>query len=135
MSSMAERPAPGPDRRQFPRVDLATRVEVEGPQGVRWALATSNISRRGLRVRCTREVALEVVRACRGAAPAGDTLLTVRLDLGAGGAGGRPFVAGCRLVYARPVTAEEFALGLEYARFEGDSHEALQGYIVDCLRY
>lgn len=133
MSSKPERAVAGPDRRQFPSVDLSTRVELEDPQGVRWLLTTHNISRRGLQVRCTREVALEVVRACRGGSPAADTLLTVRLQLGAGG--GRSFVAGCRLVYARPVTAEEFALGLEYARFEGDSHEALQGYILDCLRY
>ena len=134
MSYEAERPVPEPDRRQFPRVDLSTSVEMEDPQGVRWTLATNNISRRGLQVRCSREVALEVVRSCRGAASVGDPLLTVRLRLGAAEAGGRPFVAGCRLVYARPVSQEEFALGLEYAGFEGESHEALQGYILDSLR-
>ncbi len=134
MSSKAARPATGPDRRQFPRVDLTTRVEIEGPQGVRWALTTNNISRRGLQVRCNREVALEVVRSCRSVS-AGDALLTVRLHLGPTERGARPFAAGCRLVYARPLADEEFALGLEYAGFEGDSHEALQGYILDCLRY
>jgi hypothetical protein len=135
MSSQAERPVAGPDRRQFPRVDLSTAVEVQGPQGARWTLSSNNISRRGLQVRCSREVALEVVRACRGAGPAGDALLQVRLRLTPAAASSTPFTADCRLVYARPTSAEEFALGLEYAGFEGESHEALQGFIVDCLRY
>jgi hypothetical protein len=111
-------------------------VDLVGPQGGVWAVESTDISRGGLQVRCSRETGLALVRECGRTAPnVADRYLGVRLGLDAAAGAPKRLAAQARIVYARPGPDAYHIVGLEFVTFEGDSYEQLQQYIVECLRY
>jgi c-di-GMP-binding flagellar brake protein YcgR len=123
------------ERRQFPRVALATPVQVEGPRGGRWLATSVDVSRGGMQLRCAQADAFAMVAECRSAAATQEVQLTLRLGLAAPAAAALPLVARARVVYVRPLGGDLVLLGVEFTGYEGSGYESLQAYVIESLRY
>lgn len=132
MSSEREEVPEFDDRRAYPRIASDMAVEIVGSKGV-FSSRSCDVSRVGLQLYCDAATASQIFPD--GIEAAADGLeLDIRVALPAS-SGGSIVSVRCRVVRTLQVAENEIRAGLQFLKFDGDSEDRLEQYLLDIMQY
>lgn len=115
------------------RVDVATEVNIEKPDGSSLLCSVSNISRTGLMISCGQEEVRALIPGQQTPAPG--TWLEVTASFSVPVVASQPVsvVAHGHLVHMRRISRNEFQIGVQFAEFDGNGFEYVDNYVSKLL--
>ncbi len=131
LSNSSDADKSGADRRAFPRVDIKVEARLVGENGESGKAELVNLSRGGAALRTNVENGLRVFP--EGQIRPGKAV-GLHFDLGPAGQGPAVFQAIGRVVWSQRMGDDQFAMGLEFTTFHGDSAKLVEDYLVECMR-
>ena len=122
-----------PNLRNQQRVDVATEVRIEKPDGSSLVCFVSNISRTGLMINCDQNEVRTLIPAQR--APAPGAWIEVKASFAVPVVAGQPvsIVAHGHIVHMRRISRNEFQIGVQFAEFEGNGFQYVDNYVSKLL--
>ncbi len=122
-----------PNLRNQQRVDVATEVRIEKPDGSSLVCPMSNISRTGLMILCGRDEVQTLVPGQKTPAPG--TWIEVTASFAVPVVASQPVsvVAHGHIVYMRRISRNEFQIGIQFAEFEDNGFEYVDNYVSKLL--
>jgi hypothetical protein len=115
------------------RVDVATEVDIEKPDGSSLVCPVSNISRTGLMISCGQEEVRTLIPGQQTPAPG--TWIEVTASFSVPAIVGQPVsvVAHGHIVHMRRISRNEFQIGVQFAEFDGNGFEYVDNYVSKLL--
>lgn len=115
------------------RVDVATEVRIEKPDGSSLVCPMSNISRTGLMIHCGQEEVRTLIPAQK--APAPGTWIEVDTFFSVPVVASQPVsvVAHGHIVHMRRISRNEYQIGVQFAEFDGNGFEYVDNYVRKLL--
>lgn len=122
-----------PNLRNQQRVDVATRVMVEKPDGCSLECSVSNISRTGLMIKCGQEEVRTLIPGQQ--APAPGTWIEVKASFPVPVVASQPVkvIAQGHIVHMRRISRDEFQIGIQFAKFEDNGFDYVDKYVSKLL--
>jgi molybdopterin-binding protein len=122
-----------PNLRNQQRVDVATEVDIEKPDGSSLVCSVSNISRTGLMISCGQEEVRALIPNQQTPAPG--TWIEVKASFSVPVKASQPVsvVAHGHIVHMRRISRNEFQIGVQFAEFDGNGFEHVNNYVSKLL--
>lgn len=122
-----------PNLRNQQRVDVATEVFVEKPDGSSLICSVSNISRTGLMISCDQDEVRALIPGQQTPAPG--TWIDVKASFSVPVVASQPVsvVAHGHIVHMRRISRNEFQIGVQFAEFDGNGFEYVNNYVSKLL--
>ena len=121
-------------KRDYPRVPAHLPVEVSLPDGEVIHAVTVNLSPAGIQIACDRATVGSILPLSQRRRPTSTTEVDVRLRFPE--SSGMPDVIGtrCIAIFSRRVAENEYRIGLQFQRFEGDDYQKLERFLDSGLQ-
>jgi hypothetical protein len=115
------------------RVDVATEVTIEKPDGSSLVCPVSNISRTGLMILCGQEEARALIPGQKTPAPG--TWVEVHASFVVPVVASQPVsvVAHGHIIHMRRISRNEYQIGVQFAEFDGNGFEYVDNYVSKLL--
>ena len=123
------------NRREFPRVERRLAVEIVMPNGHAVGVTAYDISRGGLRLECPRDLAARAFPNGFEVTADNPEEVTVTMVLPFLTRSPQRLEARCALAHLSPAGGDGYRIGLRFTQLMGNSPEALESYILECMRY
>ncbi|WP_336366284.1 PilZ domain-containing protein [Marinobacter sp. C2H3] len=122
-----------PNLRNQQRVDVATDITIEKPDGESLTCAVANLSRSGVMISCNMQTVRQLLP--RQAAPVPGQWIPVRTRFSVPVLPTQPvaIVADGNIVHLRRVARDEFHVGIQFAEFEGNGFDYVDRYVSTLL--
>lgn len=122
-----------PNLRNQQRVDVATEVTVEKPDGSSLVCSVSNISRTGLMILCGQNEARALIPAQKTPAPG--NWIEVKASFSVPVVASQPVsvVVNGHIVHMRRISRDQFQIGIQFAEFEGNGFQYVDNYVSKLL--
>ena len=122
-----------PNLRNQQRVDVATEARIEKPDGSYLDCAVSNISRTGIMIVCGQDEVKELIPGQQTPAPG--NWIEVKATFTVPVVAQQPvsIIASGHIVHMRRISRDEFQIGIQFAEFEGNGYEYVDGYVSKLL--
>ena len=121
-------------KRDYPRVPAHLPVEVLMPDGEIIHAITVNLSPAGIQIACDRVTVNRILPLSQRRTPRKTPEVDVRLRFPE--SSGMPDVidARCTAIFSRRVAENEYRIGLQFQRFEGDDYRKLEHFLDNGLQ-
>lgn len=122
-----------PNLRNQQRVDVATEVRIEKPDGSSLVCSVSNISRTGLMISCGQKEVQALIPAQQTPAPG--AWIEVKASFTVPVVASQPVavVADGHIVHMRRISRNEFQIGVQFAEFDGNGFDYVDSYVSKLL--
>jgi hypothetical protein len=122
-----------PNLRNQQRVDVATEVKIEKPDGSSLVCSVSNISRAGFMISCGQDEVQTLIPAQQTPAPGAWIEVTAAFSVPVVASQPVSVVAHGHIVHMRRISRNEFQIGVQFAEFEGNGFEYVDNYVSKLL--
>jgi hypothetical protein len=122
-----------PNLRNQQRVDVATEVTVEKPDGSSLVCSVSNISRTGLMILCGRDEVQALIPGQQTPAPG--TWIEVKTSFSVPVVASQPVsvIAHGNIVHLRRISRDQYQIGIQFAEFDDNGFEYVDLYVRKLL--
>jgi hypothetical protein len=122
------------EQRRYPRIQVNLPVEIVTATGDALSATATNISLSGLELTCDRWTAHCITPKGHRTTP--DQNIQAHLRLGLPSTSSSPVIVDVqsKVIVCRRFAADEYRIGVQYSRFEGDGFTNLKSYIQDRMR-
>jgi len=122
-----------PNLRNQQRVDVATEVRIEKPDGSSLVCSVSNISRTGLMISCGQEEVQVLIPAQQTPAPGAWIEVKALFSVPVVASQPVSIVVDGHIVHMRRLSRNEFQVGVQFAEFDGNGFEYVNNYVSKLL--
>lgn len=122
-----------PNLRNQQRVDVATEVTVEKPDGSSLVCSVSNISRTGLMFLCGRDEIRVLIPSRKAPAPGAWIEVKASFSVPVGASEPIAIIAHGHIVHMRRISRNEYQIGIQFAEFDGNGFAQVDQYVRKLL--
>ena len=115
------------------RVDVATEITIEKPDGCCLTCSVANLSRSGVMVSCNQEVVKQLVPGQKAPAPGNWIAVKTRFSVPVVATQPVSIIADGNIVHMRRIARDEFHVGIQFAEFEGNGFDYVDRYVSKLL--
>ena len=115
------------------RVDVATEITIEKPDGCCLTCSVANLSRSGVMVSCNQEVVKQLVPGQKAPAPGNWIAVKTRFSVPVVATQPVSIIADGNIVQMRRIARDEFHVGIQFAEFEGNGFDYVDRYVSKLL--
>ncbi|MDY6841863.1 MAG: PilZ domain-containing protein [Pseudomonadota bacterium] len=115
------------------RVDVATEITIEKPDGCCLTCSVSNLSRTGVMISCSQDIVKQLIPKQKAPAPGNWISVKTRFSVPVVATQPVSIIADGNIVHMRRIARDEFQLGIQFAEFEDNGFDYVDRYVSELL--